>query len=204
MRRPRPYSRTSGRGPSRTSSSRDRSARAAVRDQPADLGAQARGLDGRPARLLGQQGGVEPARARARRGGRTCPRRAGRSRHEGPRAGHGHGQLYVDEDDLGALNLYARTPGSFDEESERVGVLFASHAAIAYDAARTQSGLHRSAATRQLIGQAQGILMERHKIIPDRAFALLVAASQSGNVKLREIAEQLVQSGALPRQVVRR
>ena len=110
-------------------------------------------------------------------------------------------QLYVEEDSLGALNLYGRRAGAFDEESEHIGVLFASHAAIAYDSARKQSGLTRSVATRQLIGQAQGILMERHKITPDAAFALLVRASQDRNVKLRDVAEQLVHSGALPRQV---
>ena len=107
-------------------------------------------------------------------------------------------QLYVEGDNLGALNLYARSPHAFDEESEHVGLLFASHAAIAYDSARRRSLLHRSVATRQLIGQAQGILMERHKITDDQAFALLVRASQHSNVKLRDIAEQLVRSGALP------
>ena len=107
-------------------------------------------------------------------------------------------QLYVEGDNLGALNLYARAANAFDEESEHIGLLFASHAAIAYDAARRQSLLSRSVATRQLIGQAQGILMERHKITDDRAFALLVRASQDTNTKLRDIAEQLVRSGALP------
>ncbi len=83
-------------------------------------------------------------------------------------------------------------------------MLFAAHAALAYDAARKRSGLARSIATRHLIGQAQGILMERHKITSDRAFALLVRASQDRNVKLRDIAEQLVHSGSLPQQAVRR
>lgn len=106
-------------------------------------------------------------------------------------------QLYVDGDNLGALNLYARTPGAFDDESEHIGLLFAAHAAIAYDSARRQSLLTQSVATRQLIGQAQGILMERHKITGDMAFALLVRASQHANVKLRDIAQQLVHSGVL-------
>ena len=106
-------------------------------------------------------------------------------------------QLYVEDDNLGALNLYARSAWAFGEESEHVGLLFASHAAVAYDAARTHSGLTRSIATRQLIGQAQGILMERHKITADRAFGLLVRVSQHDNRKLRDVAEQLVLSGAL-------
>lgn len=107
-------------------------------------------------------------------------------------------QLYVEGDNLGALNLYSRRAGGFDDESEHVGLLFASHAAIAYAAARERAGLVRSVATRQLIGQAQGILMERHKVTADQAFALLVRASQHGNVKLRDIAERLTQTGVLP------
>ena len=107
-------------------------------------------------------------------------------------------QLYVEGDNLGAPNLYSRTPGTFDDESEHIGLLFASHAAIAYAAVQKQAGLSRSVATRQLIGQAQGILMERHKITADRAFALLVQASQSRNTKLRDVAEALVNTGSLP------
>ena len=107
-------------------------------------------------------------------------------------------QLYVEGDNLGALNLYARQAGAFDDESEHVGLLFASHAAVAYDAVRKQTGLARSVATRQLIGQAQGILMERHKITADQAFGLLVRASQRRNLKLRDVAAALVRSGELP------
>ena len=107
-------------------------------------------------------------------------------------------QLYVEGDNLGALNLYGRQPRAFDEESDHVGLLFASHAAIAYAGAQKQAGLSRSVATRQLIGQAQGILMERHKVSADQAFALLVRASQRSNTKLRDIADRLVESGALP------
>ena len=106
-------------------------------------------------------------------------------------------QLYVEGDNLGALNLYARQAGTFDDESEHIGLLFASHAALAYAAAQKQAGLIRSVATRQLIGQAQGILMERHKVTADQAFALLVQASQHRNTKLRDIADDLVNTGAL-------
>jgi len=103
--------------------------------------------------------------------------------------------LYVQGDDLGALNLYSRRAGAFTDESEHVGSMFAAHAAVAYAAARTEAGLGGVVATRQLIGQAQGILMERHQLTGDQAFALLVRASQDRNVKLRELAEQLVYTG---------
>lgn len=107
-------------------------------------------------------------------------------------------RLFVEGDDLGALNLYSAEPGAFDSQSEHVGLLFASHAAVAYAGSQKQSGLVRAVETRQLIGQAQGILMERNKITADQAFALLVSASQHTNVKLREVADVLVQSGELP------
>lgn len=106
-------------------------------------------------------------------------------------------QLFVDGDSLGALNLYAGQAGAFDEESEHVGQLFASHAAIAFSSALQQSHLQRAVGTRETIGQAQGILMERHKVDADRAFAMLVVASQHRNVKLRDVAEQLVRTGTL-------
>lgn len=104
-------------------------------------------------------------------------------------------QLYVEGDNLGALNLFSRRAGAFDDESEHVGLLFAAHAALAYAAARQQAKMSRSVATRQLIGQAQGILMERHKLTDDQAFAVLVHASQRSNTKLRDVAANLVHSG---------
>ena len=106
-------------------------------------------------------------------------------------------QLYVEDDNLGALNLFSRVAGAFDDDSEYIGRLFATHAAMAYAAARTEATLTHTIETRELIGQAQGILMERHKITSDKAFALLIRVSQQKNMKLRDIAEQLVLSGAL-------
>ncbi|MDP3712577.1 MAG: GAF and ANTAR domain-containing protein [Mycobacteriales bacterium] len=106
-------------------------------------------------------------------------------------------QLYVEGDDIGALNLYSRTAGAFTDESEHVGLLFAAHAATAYMGARDRSGLMNAVTTRNLIGQAQGILMERHGLSADQAFALLSKVSQDNNLKLRDVANQLVNSGTL-------
>lgn len=106
-------------------------------------------------------------------------------------------QLYVENDNLGALNLFSRTGGAFDDESEHVGLMFAAHAAIAYAASRSVASAQRKSATGQLIGQAQGILMERHKLTSDHAFAVLVRVSQQRNVKLRDVADELVRSGQL-------
>lgn len=109
-------------------------------------------------------------------------------------------QLFVENEDLGALNLYSGEVGAFDEESHHVGSLFAGHAAIALAAAQERNQLASAAQTRDLIGQAKGILMERHHITADQAFAVLVRTSQHTNVKLREIAEHLATTRKLPTQ----
>lgn len=107
-------------------------------------------------------------------------------------------QLYVEGDDLGALNLYARTPNAFTDESEQVGLLFAAHAAIAYVGARNEAQLAQALVSRDLIGQAKGILMERYQINGDHAFLVLIRSSQSSNRKLQDVAAELVESGTLP------
>ncbi|WP_142063664.1 ANTAR domain-containing protein [Pseudonocardia kunmingensis] len=99
--------------------------------------------------------------------------------------------------ELGALNLYSDRVDAFDDESEHVGLLLASHAAVAMAGAQQQENLRAAIATRDLIGQAKGILMERYKVSEDQAFAILVRASQNANRKLRDVAEQLGSSGEL-------
>jgi GNAT superfamily N-acetyltransferase len=106
-------------------------------------------------------------------------------------------QLFVEGDTLGALNLYSSKPHAFDDESEHVGLLFAAHAAIAYSAANEQRHLSVALTTRDLIGQAKGVLIERFKITGDQAFALLVSASKDTNTRLRDVADQLVVTGEL-------
>jgi GAF domain-containing protein len=107
-------------------------------------------------------------------------------------------QLFVEGDNLGALNLYGRSPNAFTDESEQVGLLFASHAAIAYAGVRKEAQLAQALANRDLIGQAKGILMERHKISAARAFLVLTRTSQDSNRKLHDIADELVRTGMLP------
>ncbi|XVQ84092.1 ANTAR domain-containing protein [Microbispora siamensis] len=106
-------------------------------------------------------------------------------------------QLYVQKGNMGALNLYSREKNAFDDESEHVGLLFASHAAVAMSGARQQEQLRQAIAVRDLIGQAKGVLMERHKLTADQAFSLLVRASQQTNSKLVDVAEYLVDTGEL-------
>ena len=106
-------------------------------------------------------------------------------------------QMYVEEDDLGALNLYSTRAGAFTDASEHIGLLYAAHAAIAYSGARTQQRLAEAVATRELIGRATGILMERHKVSAEQAFDQLTRASQQGNRKLRDVADELARTGVL-------
>ena len=106
-------------------------------------------------------------------------------------------QLYVEGDDLGALNLFSRTAGGLDEESEHIALMFAAHAAVAYATAYEREVAARTVATRQVIGRAEGILMERHRVTAEQAFALLVRVSQHRNSKLRDVAEGLVLSGRM-------
>jgi len=107
-------------------------------------------------------------------------------------------QLYVDGADLGALNLHSRQVDAFTDESEQVALLFATHAAVAFAGARAQDQLRTAVSSRDLIGQAKGILMERYKITGEEAFQLLAVASQHTNVKLVDVATFLVNTGELP------
>jgi hypothetical protein len=91
----------------------------------------------------------------------------------------------------GALNIYSREVGSF-ADMDVVGPLFAHQAAIALDYAREVENLREAIRTRQLIGRAVGIVMERYGLPEQRAFAFLARVSQTRNVKLRLVAEELV------------
>ncbi len=91
----------------------------------------------------------------------------------------------------GALNLYSRDVGSFAGGS-MVGRLFTHQAAVALDYAREVENLQEAMQTRQLIGRAVGITMERYGLTEQRAFAFLARVSQTRNVKLRWIAQEVV------------
>ena len=106
-------------------------------------------------------------------------------------------QLFVEGDKLGALNLIAGDVNVFDEESEQIALLVAAHAAIAFSDAQEIAQLTQALDTRDLIGQAKGILMERFKITSQQAFLVLTKASSDSNIKLRDVAEHLASSGEI-------
>jgi GAF domain-containing protein len=107
-------------------------------------------------------------------------------------------QLFVHAGTVGALNLYAPERHAFGDESVAIGQLLAAHAAIAIVAARNAQEMRQALNTRDVIGQAKGILMERHKISAGAAFGLLVKASQDSNRKLRDVAQIVSAAGADP------
>ncbi|MGR7025970.1 GAF and ANTAR domain-containing protein [Geodermatophilus sp. URMC 62] len=107
-------------------------------------------------------------------------------------------RLFVEGNRLGALNLYAGRPGAFDDESQDVGHLFAAHAAVAVAGAEHEENLRAGMGRRDVIGQAKGILMERHKLTADQAFGVLTRVSQEMNRKLFDIARELTETGAVP------
>lgn len=106
---------------------------------------------------------------------------------------------------LGALNLYARYPSAFGVLDRARAVLLAALAAVAFTSAQTHededrrsANLHTALTTREMIGQAQGILMERERVTADQSFDILRRASQHLNIKLREVARTLIETGEPP------
>jgi GAF domain-containing protein len=112
-------------------------------------------------------------------------------------------------DTLGALNLYAVLPRAYGATDRTKALIFAAHAGVALGAAEALSDandslnaeikrledLRGALASRAVIGQAEGILIERERITADQAFGVLRRASQHLNIKLREVAQHLVDTG---------
>ena len=103
-------------------------------------------------------------------------------------------RLFADEDTMGALDLYSSKPDAFDEEAMAIGAILAAHAAIAMSWAREREYMQAAVQNRDIIGQAKGLLMARRNVDSDAAFELLRDASQRRNVKLHQIAGQVIDS----------
>ena len=111
-------------------------------------------------------------------------------------------RLFLEEDVLGALNLYSRKVQAFDEQGYAVGTVLATHAAIAMRGAQERDRgdqLEQALASNREIGMAMGLLMARGLMTEDQAFAVLRRASQHHNRKLHEVAAELIETGQLPR-----
>ncbi|CAN7564094.1 ANTAR domain-containing protein [Terrabacter sp. LjRoot27] len=102
----------------------------------------------------------------------------------------------------GSLNTYGFEPDAFSDEAQNIGLILAAHAGLAAGAAHQRrdlqdlaEGLNQALASRDVIGQAKGILMERLKLTPEDAFDALRRASQRLNEKLRSVAVTVAQTG---------
>lgn len=132
------------------------------------------------------------------------PRLAGRPVEWGVRAAASYQLCAPDPSEplVGSLNAYASTPRAFDAEAREIGLILAIHGSVAIKALREREGLerlgrqlHEALMSRDVIGQAKGILMERLRLTPEDAFDALRRSSQQLNLKLREIAQRLAETG---------
>jgi transcriptional regulator with GAF, ATPase, and Fis domain len=115
------------------------------------------------------------------------------------RAAHANGihsmlgyRLFTKGRTLGSLDLYSTQPKAFDGDSEVIGQLFAAHAAIALLGSTQQAEWQIALNSRDVIGMAKGILMNRDRLNDDQAFKLLISASQHANMKLYDVAQWVV------------
>jgi GAF domain-containing protein len=115
--------------------------------------------------------------------------------------------LAIDQEEqvTGALNIYARRAHAFDEDSRAAATRFGPYASVAasnlyayQSARRTADNLQAALASRAVIDQAKGVLVERYRLTPDQAFQMLARASMNANRKVRDVADELVRTGEFP------
>jgi GAF domain-containing protein len=105
-------------------------------------------------------------------------------------------KLYTADRTAGALNLFGYEPKLWNSEAETIGMVLAAHAASAILASRESEQLQSALSTRDRIGQAKGIIMERFKIDDVRAFEMLRQLSQDTNTKLVDVAQRVIDTAA--------
>jgi hypothetical protein len=108
-------------------------------------------------------------------------------------------QLSTNGGTRAALNLYSSAANTFDESARTTAGLFGLQAALLLYGADHARQLGQALASRDLIGQAKGILMERFRVTSEQAFRMLVSSSQNTNIKLVEVARWLTETGDQPR-----
>ncbi len=103
-------------------------------------------------------------------------------------------KLYTGDTTAGALNLFGLKPHAFDGESEVIGSVLAAHAAAAILASRHSEQLESALNSRDVIGQAKGVIMERFNVDAMRAFDMLRELSQTSNTRLIDIANRVIET----------
>ncbi|WP_445183153.1 GAF and ANTAR domain-containing protein [Pseudonocardia sp. Cha107L01] len=101
-------------------------------------------------------------------------------------------RLSVCQETLGALNLYAAQPDAFAPDAQIVAELLAQHSAVALAGATREHHLNAALVNRDVLGQANGVLMQRDRLTALQAFRLLVRASQDANMKIADVARWLI------------
>src|SRR6476659_11357810 len=102
-------------------------------------------------------------------------------------------QLFIAGETMGALNVYAETANAFGPGTRAIGLVFAAHSSVAWNAARRDEQFKKALSSRDVIGQAKGMLMERYGVNAIQAFDLLRKLSQDSNTPLIQIAADLIE-----------
>jgi GAF domain-containing protein len=102
-------------------------------------------------------------------------------------------QMWIAGEQMGALNVYAETAHAFGPQTREIGLVFAAHSSVAWNAARRDEQFKRALTSRDVIGQAKGMLMERYGVNAIQAFDLLRKLSQDSNTPLIQIAADLIE-----------
>jgi hypothetical protein len=100
--------------------------------------------------------------------------------------------FFIADQTMGALNVYAEHPHAFDQSSKDIGRVFAAHSSVAWNSARRDEQFKNALASRDVIGQAKGMIMERYGVGAVQAFELLRKLSQDSNVPLIKVAAELI------------
>lgn len=107
-------------------------------------------------------------------------------------------QLFKDRESMGALNFYGNRAKAFDEDCLELGLILATHTAVAWNLLLRDDQFRSALTSRDVIGQAKGMLMERYGIDAAAAFELLRRLSQETNTPLISVAEQVNQTSNKP------
>jgi hypothetical protein len=105
-------------------------------------------------------------------------------------------KLYTADRTAGALNLFGFQADVWDTDAETTGAVLAAHAAAAILAGRHAEQMQAALASRDRIGQAKGVIMERYGVDEVRAFDMLRLISQESQIKLADIAQRVIETRA--------
>ncbi len=102
-------------------------------------------------------------------------------------------RLFIEEDTMGALNLYSKQADAFSEDDIAIGCVFAAHGAVAMAGARAEDNLQHAFNSRVIIEQAKGKLAGARDISMGAAFDLLRDHARNTNTKIGEVAHAVVE-----------